>query len=195
MRQTLPPNPLNTVLGPLNRVAALACGYVLLFMALAISVEIIARKFFFISLQGIDDLGGYALAFSTSIGASYALLNKNHTRVDMALTRLSYPVQRYLNALAMVCMAVLALFSAWRCSIVLLESIEFQSIATNPLQTPMWQPQSIWLTGIYLFALTASCYAVHALWLLWQKKPGINAWYGLANSAAKEEFNGGDSNE
>jgi len=195
MRQTSPPNPLNTVLGPLNKVAALACGYVLLFLALALSVEIIARKFFLISLQGIDDLGGYALAFSASIGASYALFNKNHTRVDMLLAQLSGPAQRYLNAFAMLCMAALALFSAWRCSIVLFESIEFQSIATNPLQTPMWQPQGIWLAGIYIFALTASCYAVHVLWLLWKKKPGINAWYGLSNSAVKEEFNKGDTNE
>ena len=195
MLKTLPPNPLNTVLGPLNKVAALACGYVLLFLALAISLEIVARKIFLISFQGIDDLGGYVLAFSTTIGASYALFTNRHTRVDILLARLSGPIQRYLNVLAIISMAALAFFCAWRCSVVLLESIEFQSTATNPLQTPLWQPQGIWLAGIYLFALTASCYAVHALWLLLRKKPGINSWYGLPGSTPKEEENKGDSHE
>ena len=195
MRQTLTTNPLNSVLGPLNKVAALACGYVLLFLALAISMEIIARKIFLISFQGIDDLGGYVLAFSTTIGASYALFTNTHTRVDILLARLPGTIQRYLNILAIVSMAALACFCAWRCSIVLLESIEFQSTATNPLQTPMWQPQSIWLAGVYLFALTASCYAVHAFWLLLRKKPGINVWYGLPSSAAEEEYNEGGGHE
>jgi membrane-anchored glycerophosphoryl diester phosphodiesterase (GDPDase) len=89
--------------------------------------------------------------------------------------------QRVLNLLAMVTMAVFAIFAAWRGSTVLLESIEFQSVASNPLQTPLWQPQSLWLIGLVLFALISLAYAVHALLLFVKGDPKLNRFYGPAS--------------
>lgn len=172
-------NPLNTVLGPITRMVALACGYVLLFLAVVLSFEIIARKLFTISIQGVDDLGGYVLAFSTSIGICYALVTRGHTRVDILLARLPVKLRAVCHVLAMTCMGALGVFAAWRCSGVLFESIEFQSVATNPLQTPLWQPQSVWMVGMVLFAAISAVYAMHALWLFFTGGKGLIAWYGL----------------
>ena len=103
---------------------------------------------------------------------------RGHARVDVFLVRMPLSWQRVLNTLAMVTLAGMAVFALWRGSVVLRESIEFQSTATNPLQTPLWQPQSLWLFGLGLFALIAVLYALHAVWLLLRGRPELNAFYG-----------------
>ena len=107
-----------------------------------------AQKLFGFSFQGTDDMGGYVLAIIAVVGASYTMAMRGHTRVDVFLVRMSSGWQRLLNVAAMLTLAGFASFAAWRGSSVLLESIEFQSVASNPLQTPLWQPQSLWLAGL-----------------------------------------------
>lgn len=171
-------NPVTRIVEPIGRVAAVVAGWAVLVLSLAITVEILGRKLFGFSFHGIDDIGGYVLAITAAVGASYTMAVRGHTRVDVFLVRMARGPQRLLNTLAMVTLAAFALFAAWRGSNVLLESLEFGSVATNPLQTPLWQPQSLWLAGLVLFALIALAYAVHALILLVRGAPELNRWYG-----------------
>ncbi|MEP6657284.1 MAG: TRAP transporter small permease, partial [Betaproteobacteria bacterium] len=144
----------------------------------AVAYEILGRKLFGFSFQGIDDIGGYVLAITAAIGASFTMAMRGHTRVDVFLVRMPAGGQRILNAAAMVTMAIFAGYAAWRGLAVLSESIEFQSVATNPLQTPLWQPQVLWLTGLGLFALISLAYALHALALYFRGGPELNRHYG-----------------
>jgi TRAP-type mannitol/chloroaromatic compound transport system permease small subunit len=172
-------NPITRIVEPVARWIVIACGYGVLLLAIAVTVEIVGRKLFAFSLQGIDDIGGYVLAITAAIGASYTMALRGHARVDVFLVRLPRSWQSVLNTLALFGLAAFAVFAAWRGSTVLLESIEFMSVATNPLQTPLWQPQSIWLAGLVLFALIAVAYALHALLLLLRRRPElVNRWYG-----------------
>lgn len=173
-------DPISKVVEPVARVAAIACGYVVLGLSLAISVEIVGRKLFSHSFPGTDDIGGYVLAIVAVIGASYTMAKRGHTRVDIFLVRMPPGWQRVLNLLASMSMAAFATFAAWRGATVLLESIEFQSVASNPLQTPLWQPQSLWLVGLVLFALISLAYAAHALVLFLRGDAGLNRYYGPA---------------
>ena len=53
-------NPITRVVEPVARFIAILCGYGILLLALAVTVEIVGRKLFAFSLQGIDDIaGGY----------------------------------------------------------------------------------------------------------------------------------------
>ena len=171
-------NPVGKVALPVARFAAILCGYGILLLSFAIVVEILGRKFFAFSLQGIDDIGGYALAIASAIGASYTMAMRGHTRIDVFLIRFPRAGQAWLNAAAMVTLAVFAAFAFWRGADVLSESIEFRSVATNPLQTPLWIPQGAWLVGVGLFALFAAAYAAHALWLLATDRRRLNKLYG-----------------
>lgn len=171
-------NPISRIVEPLARWAAILCGWGVLALSVAITVEILGRKLFGFSLNGIDDIGGYTLAITATVGASYTMAMRGHTRVDVFLVRMPLGLQRFLNVLAMVTMALFAAFAAWRGSEVLLESIEFQSVATNPLQTPLWQPQGLWLAGICLFAAIALAYAVHAVILYATGSARLNRFYG-----------------
>jgi TRAP-type C4-dicarboxylate transport system permease small subunit len=171
-------NPISRVVEPVARWAAVACGWGVLVLSAAITVEILGRKLFAFSFHGIDDIGGYVLAITAAVGASYTMAMRGHTRVDVFLVRMPHGLQRFLNLLAMATMALFAVFATWRGSVVLMESIEFQSVATNPLQTPLWQPQSLWLLGIALFAAIAVAYAVHAALLFARGSAQLNRLYG-----------------
>lgn len=180
-------NPVGRFVVPIARLAAIVCGYGILILSFAICLEILGRKFFGFSLQGIDDIGGYALAITAAIGASYTMAMRGHTRIDVFLIRMPEPVQAALNLASMVSLAGFAIFAVWRGYDVLAESIEFRSSATNPLQTPLWIPQSAWLIGVGLFALFAAFYAMHAAALFVRDRRRLNRLYGPATAQDEVE--------
>ncbi len=181
-----PANPLRRALAPAARYATIACGWVVLAYAVALTAEILGRKFFATSFRGIDELGGFVLAISASIGASYAMVHGNHTRVDVFLVRFPRPIQRILNALALVLFAGFAGFAAWRGGVVLRDTLAYGSTATN-LEQPLWVPQALWLGGLGLLAAVTLAYAVHASYLLIRGRPELNAWYGPTSAQAELE--------
>lgn len=171
----------NPLMRGLNRLVdglTLASGWWLLLIALATCVEMVSRKLFNFSLQGVDEVGGYTLAVTSALGFSFALLARGHTRVDFLLSRLPVGLRAALNALSMVTLAAVAVFAAYRAFALLSESIEFDSHSTSPLQTPLWVPQSLWFLGYALFALVASLMALHACTLLWRDRDALNREYG-----------------
>lgn len=170
-------NPITRVVEPVAAVVAIVFGYCLLLYAIALSWEIVARKLLNISVRGIDEVGGFMLAISAAVGASYTMALKAHTRVDVFLVRMPEGAQRVLNTLAMLAMASFAVFAAWRGIAVLLDTIEFQSTSPN-LQQPLWAPQLAWVIGLVLFGVIASAYALHACWLLVSGDPALNRFYG-----------------
>jgi TRAP-type C4-dicarboxylate transport system permease small subunit len=178
-------NPISQKIAPAARVATLTCGWVVMVYAVMLTLEILGRKFFNTSFKGIDELGGFVLAISAAIGASYAMAQRSHTRVDVFLVRFPRPVQRFLNTLAMACFAFFATFAAWRGIAVLRDTVEYQSSATN-LEQPLWIPQTAWAVGLVLLAAISLTYAFHAIYLLLRNRPELNAWYGPVS--AQEEL-------
>jgi TRAP-type C4-dicarboxylate transport system permease small subunit len=156
----------------------LATGWWLVLLSAATCVEMVGRKMFQFSFQGIDEVGGYTLAVASAIGFSYTLLTRGHTRVDFLVQRLPQGVRAAMNWLAMVSLAALSLYAVRRGWHVLAESIEFQSHSTSPLQTPMWLPHSLWFFGWSLFALNAVVLGGHATWLLLRDRARLNRDYG-----------------
>lgn len=132
---------------------ALGAGYILLVQAVVTTVEIIARKLFNHSFQGIDELGGYALAISGAVGFGYATLTCAHTRIDLLLSKLPLAGRAILHVLAAAVLMIVAGGMFWYGLRSLRQSIGFGSISTTPLQTPLWIPQGIWIVGLGLFLL------------------------------------------
>jgi TRAP-type C4-dicarboxylate transport system permease small subunit len=174
----MPDNPLSRSLAKVVDLGVLAAGWWLLVLSAFTCVEMVARKLFRFSLQGVDEVGAYTLAVTSALGFSYTLLTRGHTRIDFLVTRMPPGVRAVLNVVAMVSLAALTVFAAWRGYTVLSESIEFQSTSTTPLQTPLWIPQSLWLLGWILFALAACMLAVHACWLYARDQAAVNRLYG-----------------
>lgn len=146
-----------------NVVFSIIGGYVLLFLSFLIVFEIIARKIFNYSLQGVDEIGGYTVAITGTFGFAYALIERTHTRIDIILDHVPPAIRNILNLLAYALVTGVALFMLRYGYEALSESILFKSISPTPLQVIMWIPQSMWVAGLVVFSITAAAMLVHLL--------------------------------
>lgn len=141
-------------------------GLIFLGLAGVVTVETISRKLFNVSLQGADELGGYALAVGATLGFSLALLGRAHIRVDVFHDRLPRPMQLALNWLSTISLAALALLLAYLAWFVIQDSRAYQSVAQTPWATPLVIPQTAWLIGLIIFGAVALFSALRATTLL-----------------------------
>ena len=140
-------------------------GYVLLGLSFLIVFEVIARKLFDFSLQGVDEIGGYVVAITGTFGFAYALIERTHTRIDIVLDHVPSWLRNLLNVLAYGLVTAASVFMLRYAYEALNESILFGSLSPTPLQTTMWIPQSLWVAGLVLFCITALAILVHLLLL------------------------------
>lgn len=141
-------------------------GMIFVALSVVVTVETIVRKVFNFSLQGADELGGYALAFGATIAFTLALMGRAHIRVDVFHDRLPAWLRTGLNWLSIVCLSAFAILLAWLAWFVIEDSIAYQSVSQTPWATPLSWPQSAWLLGLIVFALVSLGYAVYATALL-----------------------------
>lgn len=141
-------------------------GVIFLALSVIVTIETIARKVFSFSIQGADELGGYALALGSTLAFSLAIIGRNHIRVDVFHEMFSRRVKAGLNWLSITMLAVFALVIALVSIKVLRETLEYGSTAQTPWATPLIYPQGLWYAGFLLFMLVAIAYAVRASYLL-----------------------------
>ncbi|WMC11814.1 TRAP transporter small permease [Oceanimonas pelagia] len=150
----------------IERLTSLVFGGMFLLLSLMIAVETLLRKFFKISLQGVDELSGYALAVGATLSFTIALFGRAHMRIDIFHERLPRGLQSVLNWLSALFMCGLGLFMVWVCLNVVLETLDYGSTSQTPWATPLIYPQSVWMAGLVVFALVALGYGLRATWLL-----------------------------
>ena len=141
-------------------------GAIFLLLSVVVVVETVSRKVFNFSLQGADELGGYALAVGSTIAFSLALMGRSHIRVDVFHERFPRWLQATLNWVSIVSLAVLGVFIAWVAFKVIADTRQYGSTAQTPWATPLIWPQTVWYIGLVVFALVAVGYAVRATVLL-----------------------------
>jgi TRAP-type C4-dicarboxylate transport system permease small subunit len=157
---------------------ALAAGVAVAVLAVLITIDIVGRDVFGVSIQGTDEIGGYVLAFVGSLGMALTLLRRGHPRIDLFFRFFPTIVCEVLNVLAQVAIAGFAIFMTWHAWGELETTLRFGAITNTPLQTPLWVPQSVWLAGMAFFALTACLTTAHATLLLLTDRKAIARYYG-----------------
>lgn len=171
-------NPLARALRAPVLAASILGGWALVALSAMIGLEVVLRKVFNASLQGADELGGYVVAVVAAFGAAHALIDRAHTRIEIFIEPLPARVRAGLNAAAMLALAAMAGFLAWRGATTLADSVAYRSLSGTPLQTPLWLPQAVWLGGLAFFAAVAVAAAAHAVALAVRNPVAANAWYG-----------------
>ncbi len=141
-------------------------GLIFLALSLVVTVETLVRKVFNYSLQGADELGGYALAVGGTIAFSLALLGRTHIRVDVFHEHLPAAWKAALDWLSVISLAAFAVLIASLAWFVIQDTIAYQSVSQTPWATPLHYPQSAWLTGLIVFAVVAVLAAIRASVLL-----------------------------
>lgn len=159
-------------------------GYALLGLSFLIVVEIVSRKLFNFSLQGVDEIGGYVVAITGTFGMALAVIARAHTRIDVLLLRLPGSVRAWLNLLAYVSLGLCAAFTAWMGWGTLSDSLTFGAVSSTPLQVPLWIPQSLWVVGLFFFSFAALWTALRGLLAL---RHGIDAADRVLSPRSLEE--------
>jgi len=147
---------------------ALAGLYVLLGVALLVSVDVIVRKLFGVAFVGADELAGYAMAVATSWALAFAFFQGSHIRVNVLTMTLGVRAQARLDALAALAVAVMVGLLAWQVWVITFESWTYGSVSNTPLRVPLWLPQCAMLAGVLLFLVSALVVLGEALVLLWR---------------------------
>jgi TRAP-type C4-dicarboxylate transport system permease small subunit len=113
--------------------------------------EVLLRKIFLVSLQGIDELSGYVLATTASLAFFLALADRAHMRIDILYARMPATLRRASDGIALLSVAASACMLVTMGWITFAESREFNSLSQTPWATPMVIPQSIWLISLLPF--------------------------------------------
>lgn len=138
-----------------SNATVVAFGLVMTGFAVLVTFETLARKFFNLSLQGVDELGGYVLAVTSSIAFTLALIDRAHIRIDLFHLRLPRGLRAALNWISAAMIAAFAALLVYVGLIVLRETIDFGSTAPTPWATPLVWPQSLWLAALTVFLVFA----------------------------------------
>ncbi|MBX3655817.1 MAG: TRAP transporter small permease [Ramlibacter sp.] len=154
-------------------------GVIYVALSLFVSVEVVMRKVFDASLQGADELGGYALAVGATIAFSLALLGRTHVRIDVfhgLFPRWLGTTLNWISSAGIAAFAALLAYSAWY---VIADTFAYKSVAPTPWATPLAVPQTVWLVGLGVFACMAAGHAVRATALLLRGRwKTLDAGYG-----------------
>ena len=145
------------------RLLSVAGGWTLLILAMAIVVSSVFRKYFSISIQGLDEIGGYVLAIVGAIGFSLTFLERAHIRIEIVRSCLPRGWQAALDMLALSTMIFSALVLFWLGLLVAEQSVAMGAVAATLLRTPLIYPQLLWVGALGLFSFVTIYVALRCI--------------------------------
>jgi len=149
--------------GWLSLRAVWAGGALLFLAAFTVSVDVIARKLFAVSLGGADELSGYAFAIGTAWAFAFALLRRANVRVDALYQHLPLQACALLDILALLALGWFAAYLAYFGWQVLETSWTLSARSNSSLKVPLWIPQSLWFAGLAAFVGTLALLLARSL--------------------------------
>ena len=145
----------------LSKMAVWVGGASLLGAALMVSVDVICRKFFSITMSGSDEYSGYVFAASTTWAYSYCLLHRSNVRIDALYNLLPRKLCALLDFIGLMLllyfMAIMtyhALIVFWDATICFRDAERKCAVAITTLGTPQWIPLFFWVFGLVMFIIT-----------------------------------------
>ncbi|SEG86188.1 TRAP transporter small permease subunit [Marinobacterium lutimaris] len=147
-------------------------GAIFIALSLLVTVEVVARKFFGIALEGSFELGGYALAVGSTLAFTLALFGRNHIRIDILHDRLPAAIRAMLNLMSLLLMAAFAGLLGYLSVAVIADTLDYRSTAQTSWATPLIYPQSAWLAGQMIFMLVSFALLCKGVWLLVRGRVG-----------------------
>lgn len=138
----------------ISKVAVWVGGMALMLSAIMVTIDVITRKLFGITMSGSDEISGYVFAAATTWAFSYCLVHRANVRIDALYNLLSRRARAVLDLLGMLLLLLYVSVLAYKAVFVFQETIDFNATAQTTLATPLWIPQIFWLIGLLFFLIT-----------------------------------------
>jgi len=131
-------------------------GTLLILAAFMVTIDVIVRKIFGVTMAGADEITGYAFGISIMLSLSYAIIHRSNIRIDAAYQHLPMPIRAVLDVFGMILLVTFIGFIAYRGWFLLLDSYEYGSRSITPLRTPLAIPQTLWFFGMTFAVFTGA---------------------------------------
>lgn len=168
-----------------SRALAWLGGAMLLLSAALITLDVVFRSLFKLTLFESFELSTYAFAISTALGMSYALVTRAHIRIELLYAALPARARAWLDVVAhaglALCMGVLLYW----CAAMVAGNWSSGARSNSSLAVRVALPQGLWLLGLAWFALLAAVYTAAGLWSCLRGRPELA--HGHLGTASLEE--------
>ena len=151
------PSPLERAVGWLTWLCAAAATVLVLLTLVLTGYSVLQRYVFGTPVTWTDELFGYLVVGMVMLGAAEALRRGDHISVDLLTSRLGRGARRWFDLWAMLLVIAVAVTLIIGASRMVRYSYGFGIYSEGYLEMPMWIPQSVFLIGAALLALTAVC--------------------------------------
>lgn len=148
---------LEKLLGGLEKVSLRAVwlsGALMIFASFMVTIDVLARKIFNVTMAGADELTGYAFGISIMLSLSYAMLHRSNIRIDALYQHVPKPVRAFLDVLGIALLVGFIAFVAWRSGFLVADTYTHNSRSITPMSTPLALPQTPWLIGMIFAVIT-----------------------------------------
>jgi TRAP-type C4-dicarboxylate transport system permease small subunit len=170
-------------------------GATLMAAALMVTVDVIFRKAFALTMSGSDEYTGYVFAASTTWAYSYCLLHRSNIRIDALYNILPRKAAAFLDVIGLLLLFYFMGVMTYYALNAFLESWQNNSVSITTLATPQWIPQLFWVAGLCLFVLTITFVTIYSIVALLQRNwdlVGRIAGVPSISEVMKEETHGID---
>ena len=147
----------------ISQVAVWLGGFALLLSAIMVTLDVIFRKLFGLTLSGSDEITGYVFAAATTWAYSFCLLNRSNIRIDALYNTLSIKPRAVLDVIGLMLLAYYVYLLTVSGFEMFVENLEYNSSAQTTLATPLWIPQVFWLSGLAFFLVCLVFLVIYGL--------------------------------
>lgn len=154
---------IHVLLERISRFAVWAGGGALLLCAFMVSVDVIMRKLFSMTMSGSDEISGYVFAAATAWAYSYCLLHRSHIRIDALYGVLPAWLRSVLDAIGLALLLFYMTYLTDKAIGVFLTSWAHDSVSITTLSIRQWIPQLFWVGGLCWFVITLAFLLVYVL--------------------------------
>lgn len=137
--------------------------------ALMVTVDVLSRKFFNITMSGSDEYSGYVFSATTTWAYSYCLLHRSNVRIDALYNLLPRQVTAVLDVIGLALLLYYMSYMTYFALVSFQNSWVSNSVSITTLGTPQWIPQLFWVAGLLLFFATLIFVTIYALVSLLQR--------------------------
>ena len=163
---------LESIHSRLERISQLAVwvgGAALLAAALMVTVDVLSRKIFNVTMSGSDEYSGYVFSATTTWAYSYCLLHRSNVRIDALYNYLPRKVTAILDVVGLLLLFYFMSIMTYYAMVSFVDSWVNNSVSITTLGTPQWIPQLFWVAGLILFFVTLIIVVVYSIIALLQR--------------------------
>jgi TRAP-type C4-dicarboxylate transport system permease small subunit len=153
----------------LSQYAVWLGGASLLAAALMVTVDVLSRKIFNVTMSGSDEYSGYVFSATTTWAYSFCLLHRSNVRIDALYNLLPRPVTATLDVIGLALLMYYMSYMTYFAIVSFQNSWVSNSVSITTLGTRQWIPQLFWVAGLILFFLTLTFVVIYALVALVQR--------------------------